>query len=633
MAFHDLRAFIRALEEEGELIKITAPVSCDLEIAEITDRVSKGPAGQNKALLFTNVQGYEMPVLINAFGSMKRICRALEVSNLDEIGDRIRKLTNPKVPETLMGKLSMLPMLLEVGQFPPKLTNLGAPCQEVVITDPSQAMLDKLPIIKCWPADGGPFVTLPVVITKNPKTGNRNVGVYRMQKFSNTSTGMHWHKHHDGARHFEESRREFISGQKASGASYNSGLRGQNQAGALSGADSLSEHAGLGYASAGSQGKAHNLNSSSAVWQVGDEEIGKPGSLERVLLEHSIGGNGESEHNANMSAQMLTQNAVDGVKNFNPNLQSGLDESSSYQPEEPPNYGTFFQKSNYEQSGNRLPVAIAIGCDPAITYAATAPLPPEIDELVFAGFLRKSPVRMVKCKTVDLEVPATAEIIIEGYVDQKELREEGPFGDHTGVYSLPGYFPVLHVTAITHRKDPIYQTTIVGKPPQEDCYLGKATERIFLPMLQLLVPEIVDMNLPWEGVFHNCAIISIDKRYPGHARKVMSAVWGLGQLMFTKYAIILDKDCDVQNLSEVALRVFGNTDPRRDMMFVDGPLDILDHACPILGYGSKVGIDATRKWLSEGFDRDWPREIEMSDQVKELVNRRWTEYGFSRQSQ
>jgi 4-hydroxy-3-polyprenylbenzoate decarboxylase len=274
-------------------------------------------------------------------------------------------------------------------------------------------------------------------------------------------------------------------------------------------------------------------------------------------------------------------------------------------------------------------VAVALGCDPAVTYAATAPLPPNIDELLFAGFLRQNPVRLVKCKTVDLEVPAHAEIVLEGYVNQSELREEGPFGDHTGFYSLAGMFPVFHVTAVTHRKNPIYQTIIVGKPPQEDCYLGKATERIFLPLVQLLVSEIVDMNLPWEGVFHNCAIVSIDKRFPGHARKVMSAIWGLGQLMFSKFVIVVDQDVNVHNLSEVALNVFGNTDPRRDFMFVDGPLDILDHACPILGYGSKVGIDATRKWRSEGFNRDWPKSMSMSEEVKKLVAERWAEYGFA----
>jgi 4-hydroxy-3-polyprenylbenzoate decarboxylase len=524
MAYHDLRDFLQRLEKEGELVKINAPVSSDLEIAAITDRISKSAPAENKALLFTSVKDYDMPVLINAFGSLKRMCLSLEVERLDEIADRIRKLLKPRVPETFMDKLALLPTLLEVGQFPPKLTHMPAPCQEVVVTDPTQKMLDLLPVLKCWPGDAGPFITLPVVITRDPKTGIRNVGVYRMQRYSNTTTGMHWHKHHDGARHFEESRRRHLKAQ----------------------------------------------------------------------------------------GQTLAFPGEDGK-----------------QPIEPPNYGTFFEKEKYETEGNRLEVAIALGCDPAVTYSATAPLPPDVDELVFAGFLRQSPVRLTRCKTVDLEVPANAEIVLEGYVDQRELKEEGPFGDHTGFYSLAGLFPVFHVTAITHRQKPIYQTIIVGKPPQEDCYMGKATERIFLPMLQLLVPEIVDMNLPWEGVFHNCAIISIDKRYPGHARKVMSAVWGLGQLMFTKFCIILDADVDVHNLSEVALNLFGNSDPRRDMMFVDGPLDILDHACPILGYGSKVGIDATRKWRSEGFERDWPAEIKMTADVEALVSQRWAEYGLS----
>ncbi len=525
MAFADLRDFLRVLEARGELKTISAPVSCHLEIAEITDRVSKSEGSKNKALLFTNVQGYEMPVLINAFGSKDRICTALEVENLDEIAARIKHLVKPKVPESFLEKLALLPTLIEVGKFPPKLTNGAAPCQEVVITDPSQPMLDKLPIITCWPEDAGPFVTLGAVITRDPRTGIRNLGVYRLQKYGNNLTGMHWHKHHDGARHFEESRRK--------------GVR------------SMSEM-------------------------------------------------------------------------------------------EPPNYGTIFSDANANANANtsnyqdttsnkperKLEVAIALGCDPAVTYAATAPLPPDIDELLFAGFLRQSPVRLTKCKTIDLEVPANAEIVIEGYVNQNELREEGPFGDHTGFYSLAGTFPVFHVTAVTHSQNPIYQTTIVGKPPQEDCYLGKATERIFLPLVQLLVSEIVDMNLPWEGVFHNCAIISIDKRFAGHARKVMSAVWGLGQLMFTKYVIIVDKDVNVHNLSEVALNVFGNTDPKRDMMFSEGPLDILDHAAPMLGFGSKVGIDATRKWASEGFTREWPQPITMSEEIKNLVTSRWAEYGL-----
>lgn len=512
MAFNDLREFIKALEEAGELIRIDAPVSCDLEIAEITDRISKSP-NQNKALLFTNVTGYQMPVLINAFGSDKRMCMALDTPTLDDVADRIRQLIKPKVPETLVDKLSMIPTILEVGRFPPKLAGGSAPCQEVVIKDPTQAMLDSLPIIRCWPGDPAPFVTLPVVITRDPKTGIRNLGVYRLQKYDNATTGMHWHKHHDGARNFEELRRKDLEGR----------------------------------------------------------------------------GNGH----------------------------------------EPPNYGTMScDKAPTDKPGSRLEVAAVLGADPTITYSATAPLPPEIDELVFAGFLRKSPVKLVRCVSVDLEVPASAEIVIEGYVDQSELREEGPFGDHTGFYSPAGMFPVFHVTAITHRRNPIYQTTIVGKPPQEDCFLGKATERIFLPMLQTLVSEIVDMNLPWEGVFHNCALIAIDKRYPGHAKKVMSAVWGLGQMMFTKYVIILDKHVNVHDYSEVALHVFGNVDPRRDMMFADGPLDILDHSAPGFGYGSKVGIDATRKWQAEGHPRGWPEEIVMSPQMKDQVNRRWQEYGL-----
>jgi 4-hydroxy-3-polyprenylbenzoate decarboxylase len=512
MAFADLRDFLRKLDEAGELVTVNAPVSPHLEIAEITDRISKGSDHTNKALLFTSVQGFDMPVLINAFGSMKRMCLSLEVKNLDDIAERIRHLVKPKVPESFLDKLALLPTLIEIGKFPPKLSHTPAPCQEAVITNPREPMLDKLPIITCWPEDAGPFVTLGTVITRDPKTGIRNLGVYRLQKYGNNLTGMHWHKHHDGAKHFEESRRE-------GGASL---------------------------------------------------------------------------------------------------------------PAEPPNYGTVFQANPVHNGDERkLSVAVALGCDPAITYAASAPLPPDIDELLFAGFLRQSPVRLAKCKTIDLEVPANAEIVIEGYVNQSELKEEGPFGDHTGFYSLAGMFPVFHVTAVTHRKNPIYQTIIVGKPPQEDCYLGKATERIFLPLVQLLVSEIVDMNLPWEGVFHNCAIVAIDKRFPGHARKVMSAVWGLGQLMFTKFVIVVDKDVNIHNLSEVALNVFGNTDPQRDFMFADGPLDILDHASPLLGYGSKVGIDATRKWQSEGFSRSWPKPIVMSEDVQSLVANRWAEYGFA----
>jgi 4-hydroxy-3-polyprenylbenzoate decarboxylase len=344
-------------------------------------------------------------------------------------------------------------------------------------------MLDKLPILTCWPQDGGPFITFPLVITKDPETGERNVGMYRMQKYDNCTTGMHWHKHHDGARIYENARR-----------------------------------------------------------------MGK----------------------------------------------------------------------------DRIEVAVALGASPHMVYSATAPLPPGLDELLFAGFLHNKPVTMVPCKTVDLEVPATAEIILEGYVLLDEVRWEGPFGDHTGYYSLADDFPVFHITAMTHRHNPVYLTTIVGKPPQEDCYMGKATERIFLPLLKLFISEIMDMNLPWEGVFHNCVIVSIDKRFPGHAKKVMSSIWGFGQLMFNKYVIVVDKHVNVHDMAQVAWHVFNNTDPKRDMMFAEGPLDILDHAAPMWAYGSKVGLDATKKWPTEGFDRDWPDEITMSDAVKTRMAQQWS---------
>jgi len=488
--FTDLRGYLDLLRKENELTEVSAPVSTHLEIAEITDRISKLPGSKNKALLFTNVQGpngeqYDVPVLINALGSHNRMMLALGTETYEEIQERIRFFIKPDMPSNLWDKLAMLPKLADLNNFLPRMMKGGAPCQEVVITDPQQPMLDKLPIITCWPEDAGPFMTFSVFFSKDPMTGERNAGMYRLQKYDNCTTGMHWHKHHDGARIYENARR-----------------------------------------------------------------MGK----------------------------------------------------------------------------DRLEVAAAFGCAPHVTYSATAPLPPGIDEMIFAGFLHNKPVQMVKCKTVDVEVPANAEVVIEGYVLLDELRREGPFGDHTGFYSLADDFPVLHVTAVTHRKDPIYQTTIVGKPPQEDCYMGKATERIFLPLLKLFIPEIIDMNLPWEGVFHNCVILSIDKRYPGHAKKVMSSVWGFGQMMFSKYVVIVDSHVDVQNLSQVAFHVFNNTDPKRDMMFAEGPMDILDHATPMWAFGSKVGIDATKKWPTEGFTRDWPDEIEMDDTTKAKVTARWNEY-------
>ncbi|NYE58558.1 menaquinone biosynthesis decarboxylase [Carboxydothermus ferrireducens] len=481
MAFRDLREFIAELEKRGELKRIKVPVSPELEITEITDRVSKayGPA-----LLFENVSGYDVPVLMNAFGSYERMKLALGVDRLDDIGEEFLSLLNPDdIPVTMFEKLKMLPKLARLSNFAPKIVKSG-PVKEVIIKDNPD--LNKFPILKCWPQDGGRFITLPLVITKDPETGRRNVGMYRMQIYDGRTTGMHWHMHKDAAHFYQKAKR-----------------------------------------------------------------LGKP-----------------------------------------------------------------------------LEVAVALGGDPATIYAATAPLPPSIDEFLFAGFIRKEPVELVKAETVDLEVPAHAEIVIEGYVDPDELRLEGPFGDHTGYYSLTDYYPVFHVTAITHRKNPIYPATIVGKPPMEDCYMAKATERIFLPFLKLLLPEIVDINLPLEGVFHNCAIVSIRKRYPGHARKVMNALWGLGQMMFTKMIIVVDENVNVQNLSEVMWKVFNNIDAKRDLMIVEGPLDILDHASPLPNYGSKLGIDATKKWPSEGHTRPWPDDIEMDPEIKALVDRKWSDLGL-----
>jgi len=480
MAFRDLREFLSALEARGELKKIQAPVSADLEAAEIADRAVKsgGPA-----LLFENVRGHDVPLAMNLFGTMGRMCLALGVSSLDEIGARMVEVIEPEIPSNLIEKIKMLPKLARLADFIPKMVSSG-PCQEVVETD--KPSLSFLPVVKTWPGDGGPFITLPLVFTKDPKTGRRNVGMYRMHVYDETTTGMHWHVHKGGAQHYRGFRRK----------------------------------------------------------------------------------------------------------------------------------------------RERMPVAVGLGGDPATIYAASAPLPEDVDEMVFAGFLRKQPVELVRCRTVDIEVPAHAEVILEGYVDPDDLRTEGPFGDHTGYYSLADEYPVFRVTCVTRRKKPIYPATIVGKPPMEDVYLGKATERIFLPLLRKIVPEVVDMNLPIEGIFHNVALFAIDKRYPGHARKVMSAVWGLGLLMFSKFVVIFDSDVNIQDPSEVLWRLGNNVDPRRDTMIVDGPVDALEHASPVPHYGSKMGIDATRKWASEGFAREWPEDIRMDETIVDLVTRRWKEYGF-----
>ncbi|NLB87839.1 MAG: menaquinone biosynthesis decarboxylase [Syntrophomonadaceae bacterium] len=481
MAYKDLQDFINYLEMNGELKRITTEVDCELEITEITDRISKqyGPA-----LLFENVKGYDMPVLINAYGSRKRMAMSLGVKDVNDISEDILEFIQlaDSVPQSMLDKVKLLPKLAEVSSFIPRMVKKGI-CQEVVDLKPS---LNKLPVLKCWPEDAGRFITLPQVYTKDPETGKRNVGMYRLQVFDDTTTGMHWHVHHDGAENYRK-------------------------------------HCALG----------------------------KP-----------------------------------------------------------------------------TEVAIALGGDPSITYAATAPLPKDIDELLFAGFLRKKPVDLVKCKTIDMEVPADAEIIIEGYVDPVERRIEGPFGDHTGYYSLADEYPVFHVTCITHRKNPVYPTTIVGKPPQEDCYMAWATERIFLPLLKFQLPEIVDMHLPMEGVFHNCVIVSIKKSFPGHAKKIMSSLWGMGQMMFAKFIVVVDEDVNVQDVSEVMWKVFNNVDPRRDTMIVEGPLEVLDHSAPMPLIGSKMGIDATRKWKSEGHPREWPKDIVMSPEIKALVDKKWSEYGL-----
>jgi len=485
LAFKDLREFIDALDKRGLLKRITTPVDCELEITEITDRVSKMKGAKNVALLFENVKGYDVPVLMNAFGSMERMAIAFGVEKIDDIADELREIL--KLPyvslEHKLDLISIIPTAKRAINFPKYVKN--GPCKEVIIKD--QPSLDKFPILKCWPQDGGAFITLPLVFTKNPKTGKRNVGMYRLQKFDEKTTGMHWHIHKNGAENF----------------------------------------------------RAY-------------KEMGK----------------------------------------------------------------------------DRIEVAVAIGTDPVLTYAATAPLPRDIDEMVFAGMLRKKSVEMIKCETVDVEVPAHSEIVLEGYVKMDELRREGPFGDHTGYYSLADDYPVFHITCITHRKNPIYPATIVGKPPMEDCYIAKATERIFLPLLQVMMPEIVDINLPLAGVFHNCAMISIKKTYPQQAKKVMHAIWGMGQMMFTKMIIIVDSHVNVQDEQEVWWRVFNNIDAKQDIVMVDGPLDVLDHSSPMPKWGTKVGIDATKSWPEEGHTREWPDEIVMSDDIKAAVDQKWKDLGF-----
>ena len=484
MAYRDLRDFIHRLEKEGELKRISVEVDPVLEITEITDRVTRagGPA-----LLFERPKGSRIPLLINMLGSARRVNLALEVERLEEVAARIRAFLDFQSPQGLFDKLKMLPKLAELGSFFPKTVKSGV-CKEVIRKQ--DFSLFELPILKCWPKDGGRYITWPLVITKNPETGKRNVGVYRMQVFDERTTAMHWQTQKQGAEHFRRARARDAHG--------------------------------------------------------------------------------------------------------------------------------------------RIEVAVAIGADPATCLAGVLPVPPDLDEMMFAGFLRREPVEMVSCETCSLEVPANAEIVLEGYVDLNEFRTEGPFGDHTGFYSLEGEYPVLHVTCITHRRDPIYLTTIVGPPPQEDFFMGHAIERIFLPVMKMQYPEIADISMPAEGIFHNLMIVSIRKSYPGHARKIMNAIWSLGQAMFTKVLVVVDHDVDVQNPREVVWKALCAIDPERDVQMMLGPVDTLDHAARRQDFGSHMGIDATRKWPSEGFQRPWPGEIVMDAETKARVDALWKSLGLGR---
>jgi 4-hydroxy-3-polyprenylbenzoate decarboxylase len=526
LAYNDLRDWIAALERAGELKRIKTEVDPVLEIAEITDRVSKSQDRNGRsggpALLFENPQS-STPVLINQFGSERRMRMALEVSSLDEIAHRIRQFMDVKSPQGFLDKVKMLPMLAEMGKFFPKNIPSG-PCKEVIRKDNFD--LNHLPILQCWPQDAGKFITLPCVITRDPNSGKRNVGMYRMQVYDGQTTGMHWQRQKIGAEHYREMLR---------------------------------------------RGAMQNQNNSQPSQNQG--RMGHPQSTSSVdIMARTSGGSVIPEGK----------------------LPSG-----------------------------KMEVAVAIGTDPALTFSAIVPAPPDIEEYLIAGFLRQKPVELVKCETVDLEVPAASEIILEGYVNLDELRTEGPFGDHTGFYSLADLYPVFHLTCVTHRNNPIYATTIVGKPPQEDAYMGKAVERIFLPLMKLTIPELVDVNLPIQGVFHNLMIVSIRKSYPGQARKVMNAIWSLGQAMFTKCVMVVDEDVNVQDLGEVTLNVLNHIDPERDIQFTLGPVDSLDHASRLPNFGSKMGIDATRKWASEGFTRPWPDEILMDAKTKSLVDNKW----------
>jgi 4-hydroxy-3-polyprenylbenzoate decarboxylase len=481
--YADLRDYLTRLRRTGELTTVRAPVDPYLEVTEIVQRVLRegGPA-----LLFERPTSGDMPLLINTFSTRERVAAALGVDRLDEIGDRIGALLKPELPQGWSGFKDALGKIAQLRAVPPKKVRT-APCQEVVLRG-AEVDLNRLPAVHSWPEDGGAFLNFGLTHTKHPQTGQRNLGMYRLQRFDHNTVGMHWQIHKDSTAH------------------------------------------------------------------------------------HAVA----------------------------------------------------------ERLGQRLPVAIAFSPDPVITYAAQAPLPADIDEYLFAGFIRRERVELVDCVSVPLQVPATAQIVLEGYIEPGERHPEGPFGDHTGFYTPVEPFPVLHVQTMTMQADPVFQTVVCGPPPQEDVWLGKATERIFLPLIRMLIPDIVDYDLPAAGVFHNCCIVSIDKRYPKHAQKVMHAIWGAGLLSLSKLIVVVDADCDVHDYTQVAWRAFGNVDYAHDLLITQGPVDHLDHASYQQFWGGKAGVDATRKLPTEGYHRDggWPTIARMSPEVIARVDQRWSEYGL-----
>lgn len=481
---NNLRDFIAALDKAGELRRIDQPVDPILEVTEIADRVMKSPGG-GPALLFTNLKGGNgMPLLINAFGSKKRMQMVCGNDVISNVTENFLALLEPKGSLGIMDKLKMLPKLKQLNEiFPTEVPQRQAPCMDVIVDNPSFNMM---PVCQCWPDDGGRFITMPMVFSRDPRSNATNCGMYRLQVYDDKTCGMHWHLHKGGAEHL------------------------------------------------------------------------------RKMAER----------------------------------------------------------------GEKLPVSIAMGGGPVEIFTATCPLPPDVFEMLFAGLIRGESVKMVKCRTNDLMVPAEADIVLEGYVDPAELRLEGPFGDHTGYYSLADMYPVFHLTAMSHRRDPVYIHTIVGVPPMEDAYIGEAIEALFTPLMKRQLPEVVDMHMPVEGVFHNLMLISIRKGYPGHARKVMHSIWGLGQAMFTKLIVVVDEDVNIRDYSQLAWRALNNVDYSRDVEIVKGPVDDLDHASQTHRYGGKMGIDATRKWPTEGFTREWPEVITMSDDVKKRVDDMWGKLGI-----